>query len=214
MKKIGFDVASVVGRFKPSLAQIRVRSAFLFGSSLCSHCVEEMDMCIILEPERDFNRFVDVLGDVLVSVGRNLPDCSICPTMELSSFAVDPAKYRIHLIIYPDYNTYIRCESPSLRDNINARHVLLAGVPPLTRDYEPPTSDLYFSHWDILLKVSNSLILLLNRDTPFRERQVFHARIVFRYCVRWLFQTQAQEPAGDQLNDFLAAYQWIRGGDT
>ncbi|MCI1779242.1 MAG: methyltransferase domain-containing protein [Bacteroidales bacterium] len=163
------DVANKLHLIPASIATI-------FGNKNGSN---DIDIAIILKHK---NTFKDCISSVIKTIeiidSWNLYGL-IFPTIELKSFMIDEGIYLSkHILLYASPWLFESQESPEIKNKIKETAKII-------NQYEVKEADDLLNYFDLIQKVTNSLILLLNRDSRNILLAEKHAFLTACYVKKW-----------------------------
>ena len=142
----------------------------------------DIDIAIVLNQEFFFENCLLSIVNIIKEINNWEIQGTITPSFELASLLQSSEKYPMtHLLIYPAPWIFEVMESPGVKNAI----LSAAGKNYQEIVKEPP--DYIKKFFDLLQKIINSLVLLLNKEPMNKRIAEVHAFRVAKYVKRWIF---------------------------
>jgi hypothetical protein len=177
------SIGDVMPRRTPARLEAALRNQDLFhcaqfGTQRSKHVRSDTDVAVILSHQDSFAQALRTLCDCIGAIADVELDVSFTPNFELRSLLPSTQKGELmHLLLYVDPWVFSVLESAPLKNAI-----LASSRKPKRFPRPAPEIQTYF---DLLQKVANSLVLLLNRSPDVRHIVETHAARVATYVSRW-----------------------------
>lgn len=165
----------------------------------------DLDFVVVLDRSPCFTAAVCGLCKLFRSFqGVPLKAC-VFPTFEIRSFLPESNLASLHLLVYADPWIFWRLEATGVRNAI-----IQASASPLATPTRP-SRDIA-DHFDLLQKVANSFVLLLNSEPALHRSALLHGRRVALYVARWAPVALAEwsDSKSASLDVFLDYYEAIQ----